>query len=36
MPLAKIAAEFHARGIRTPRNGTWTPSAVRNLLARAV
>jgi DNA invertase Pin-like site-specific DNA recombinase len=33
--LAQIAEELRARGIRTPRNATWTPAAVRNLLARA-
>jgi DNA invertase Pin-like site-specific DNA recombinase len=33
--LAGVAAELTARGIRTPRAATWTPAAVRNLLARA-
>ena len=32
--LGQIAAVFASRGIRTPRGGEWTPTAVRNVLAR--
>lgn len=32
--LASLAAGLNAAGVRTPRDGTWHPSSVRNLLAR--
>lgn len=34
LSLAKIADKLASDGIRTPRGGTWTPTAVRNVLAR--
>ena len=33
--LVGIAAALNARGIATPRGGSWHASSVRNLLARA-
>jgi DNA invertase Pin-like site-specific DNA recombinase len=34
--LAQIAVKLTSDGIRTSRGGAWTPTAVRNVLARAV
>ncbi|MGY3551184.1 recombinase family protein [Bradyrhizobium sp. USDA 4469] len=34
MSLRRIADELSAKGIRTPRGGTWTAASVRNVLAR--
>jgi DNA invertase Pin-like site-specific DNA recombinase len=35
MSLGRIAGELAARGIKTARGGTWTATAVRNVLTRA-
>ena len=32
--MRQVAAEMTRRGIRTPRGGAWTATAVRNVLAR--
>jgi DNA invertase Pin-like site-specific DNA recombinase len=34
LSLRQVAVEMTARGIRTPRGGAWTATAVRNVLAR--
>ena len=34
LSLRQVAAEMTRRGIRTPRGGAWTATAVRNVLAR--
>ena len=34
LSLRQVAAEMTGRGIRTPRGGAWTATAVRNVLAR--
>ena len=35
LSLRQVAAEMTGRGIRTPRGGTWTATAVKTVLARA-
>jgi len=34
MSLRQVAAELAARGVRTPRGGAWTATAVRNVISR--
>jgi hypothetical protein len=34
LSLRQVAAEMTRRGIKTPRGGAWTATAVRNVLAR--
>ena len=34
MTLRQIAAELNKQGVRTPRNGTWTPTGVKRAIER--